>query len=140
MRRQTPCSSSRLFAAGLLTAHALLTAPTPGQSQEIEDQQRPSADDAAAQRAAILPSKKALLWAGPMRHLNKARAQAKLVKSQKKNAKPGVTVKKAFQDPDAAVNEPRTWTGLTNPMAATSTAAAPVNVREIGRASCRERV
>ncbi len=129
MRHLTLGSSSRRFAAGLLTALALLTAPTAGRSQEIEDQQRTSADDAAAQRASILPSKKALLWAGPMRHLNKARAQAKFAKSQRKNAKPGVTVKKAFEDPDAAVNEPRTWTGLTNPMAATSTAAAPVNVR-----------
>ena len=129
MHRSFPLTSSRLLVAGLLTALALTTFPSPGRSQEIQDQQRTSADDAAAQRASIVPSKKALLWAGPMRHLNTARAQAKIAKSQKKNAKPGVTVKKAFQDPDAAVNEPRTWTGLTNPMAATSTAAAPVNVR-----------
>ncbi|MEO5987291.1 MAG: FlgD immunoglobulin-like domain containing protein, partial [Candidatus Eisenbacteria bacterium] len=75
----------------------------------------------------IVPSKKALLWAGPLRHLNKARAAAKLAKS--KHAKPGVTVKKAFQEADAASNEPRTWTGLTNPMSASATTATPANTR-----------
>lgn len=128
--------SPRLFAAGCLTALALMAAPGLGRSDDLEVQQRTSTEDAAVQSASKLPSKKALLWAGPMRHLNKAKAAAKLAKASKsKHGKAGVTVKKAFQEADASVNEPRTWTGLTNPMSASALAVTPANVRANNPAS-----
>ncbi len=133
MHRYPSAPSPRLLAAGLLTALALLTTPSMGRTQNLEDQQRTTADDASVQRAAKVPTKKALLWAGPMRHLNKARAAAKLAKS--KHAKAGVTVKKGFEEADAASNEARTWTGLANPMSASSTAATPANARANNPAS-----
>ena len=115
----------RTLLVALITGLATFSSPTPGHAQDPIDEARTSADDARAQRATMLPSKKAILWAGPLRHLNKARAQAKLAK----HGKLGVTVKKAFQEADAAVDAGRTWTGLANPMSAFSTASAPANAR-----------
>lgn len=129
MHRHSCIVSPRLLLVGALTAVTLWVAPTTGRAQEIGDQQRTTADDAAQQRASMVPSKKALLWAGPMRHLNKAKAQAKLAKGNRNGAKSAVAVKKAFEEADAASNAPRTWSGLANPMSASATTSTPVNTR-----------